>query len=101
MLQERIGRGASGTVRKCKDITTGMTYAIKILNKRNLSQQLRFERTKDNAIKRSSALDDVLNEIGIMKKLAHRNIVNLVEVIDGEKMVYLVLEFLPEGSIGS
>jgi len=100
MLQERIGRGASGTVRKCKDITTGRSYAMKVLNKTNLSQQLRFKRTKDNAIERSSALDDIWREIAIMKKLSHRNIVNLVEVIESEKMVYLVLEYMPDGSIG-
>jgi len=99
MLQERIGRGSSGTVRKCKDITTGQTLAMKILNKVNLSAQLRFERTEDNAIRRSSALDDVWDEIAIMKKLSHKNIVNLVEVLDSEKMVYLVLEYLPDGSI--
>jgi len=100
MLQERIGRGASGTVRKCKDITTGLSYAMKVLNKTNLSQQLRFKRTKDNAIERSSALDDIYREIAIMKKISHRNIVNLVEVIESEKMVYLVLEYMPDGSIG-
>jgi len=99
MLQERIGRGSSGTVRKCMDITTGQSFAMKVLNKMNLSAQLRFERTEDNAIRRSSALDDVWAEIAIMKKLSHKNIVNLVEVLDSEKMVYLVLEYLPDGSI--
>jgi len=99
MLQERVGRGSSGTVRKCKDITTGQTFAMKVLNKMNLSAQLRFERTEDNAIRRSSALDDVWAEIAIMKKLSHKNIVNLVEVLDSKKMVYLVLEYLPDGSI--
>jgi len=99
MLLERIGRGSSGTVRKCKDITTGRTFAMKVLNKMNLRAQLRFERTEDNAIRRSSALDDVEAEIAIMKKLSHKNIVNLVEVLDSDKMVYLVLEYLPDGSI--
>jgi len=100
MLLQRIGRGASGTVRKCKDITTGLSYAMKVLNKTNLSQQLRFKRTENNAIERSSALDDIWREIAIMKKLSHKNIVNLVEVIESEKMVYLVLEYMPDGSIG-
>merc|ERR1719285_357519 len=74
MLQERIGRGSSGTVRKCKDITTGQTFAMKVLNKMNLSAQLRFERTEDNAIRRSSALDDVWDEIAIMKVLNKMNL---------------------------
>merc|ERR1719494_390638 len=38
--------------------------------------------------------------MAIMKKVAHENIVNLVEVIESEKMVYLVLEYLPLGAIG-
>jgi len=99
MLLERIGRGSSSTVRRCKDITTGDDFAMKILNKVNLKQQLSYERTEDDAIKRSSAYENVEKEIAIMTKLAHKNIVNLIEVIDSEKMVYLVLEYLPAGSI--
>jgi len=99
LLQERLGRGSYGTVRKCKDITTGITRAMKILNKENLRTQLTWKYTADNKMERSSALDTVEQEIAIMKKLQHMNIVNLIEVIESENVLYLILEYIPHGSL--
>jgi len=98
LLNEKIGQGSFGTVRKCKDITTGDVFAMKILNKLNLRSQLRFTK-KNNSIQRSNALDDVEKEIAIMKKVRHPNVVNLVEVIDSADTMYLILEYMPFGSI--
>jgi len=99
LVQERIGKGSFGTVRRCKDITTGMTHAMKIMIKKHLQHQLKYTRTANNTIERSSALDHVEQEIAIMKKIQHRNIVNLVEVINSEKVLYLILEYMPYGSL--
>jgi len=99
LVQERIGRGTFGIVRKCKDITTGNTYAMKILKKVNLRHQLRFKKIDSNVIARCSALDDVEKEIAIMKKLQHRNVVQLVEVINSTDVLYLIMEWMPDGSI--
>jgi len=99
LVQERIGKGSFSTVRRCKDITTGITYAMKIIRKEHLQHQLKYTRTENNTIKRSSALDLVEQEIAIMKKIQHRNIVNLVEVINTEKVLYLILEYMPYGSL--
>jgi len=99
LLQERLGRGSYGTVRKCKDITTGTTRAMKILNKANLRAQLTWKYTADNKMERSSALDTVEQEIAIMKKLQHKNIVNLIEVIESDNVLYLILEYIPHGSL--
>jgi len=99
LLEERIGKGSFGTVRRCKDITTGISYAMKIMKKKNLQHQLKYTRTENNTIERSSALDHVEQEIAIMKKIQHRNIVNLVEVINSEKVLYLILEYMPYGSL--
>lgn len=99
LVQERVGNGTFGIVRKCKDITTGNTYAMKILNKENLRHQLRFKKTDSNVIARCSALDDVEKEIAIMKKLQHRNVVQLVEVINSSDVLYLIMEWMPDGSI--
>jgi len=86
-------------VRKCKDITTGHTYAMKILNKINLRHQLKFTITEDNAVERSNALDDVWQEIAIMKNMQHRNVVKLEEVINSDDVLYLIMEWMPFGSI--
>jgi len=99
LLQERIGKGSFGTVRRCKDITTGVTYAMKIMIKKYLQHQLKYTKTENNTIERSSALDRVEQEIAIMKKIQHSNIVNLVEVINSEKVLYLILEYMPYGSL--
>jgi len=99
LVQERVGKGSFSTVRKCKDITTGHAYAMKVLNKINLQHHLRFTITEDNAVERSNALDDVWREIAIMKKLRHRNVVKLEEVINSNDVLYLIMEWMPFGSI--
>jgi len=101
LVQERVGRGTFGIVRKCKDITTGRTYAMKILNKIHLRRQLRFRKTDSNAIARCCALDDVEKEIAIMKNLQHPNVVQLVEVINSTDVLYLIMEWMPYGSIAN
>lgn len=98
LLEEKLGRGSFGTVRKCKDITTGTTYAMKILNKKNLKSKLKYTWT-DNKMETSSALDSIEQEISIMKRLQHRNIVNLIEIIYSEGVLYLILEYMPHGSL--
>jgi len=98
LLEEKLGRGSYGTVRKCKDITTGTTYAMKILNKKNLKSMLKYTWT-DNKMETSSALDSIEQEISIMKRLQHRNIVNLIEIIYSEDVLYLILEYMPHGSL--
>jgi len=99
LLQERLGRGCFGTVRKCKDITTGQTFAMKILNKKNLQMQLKYTWTANNKMETSSAFESVLQEISIMKRLRHRNILNLIEIIYSEDVLYLILEYMQHGSL--
>jgi len=99
LLKERIGVGSFGTVRKCQDITTGKLFAMKILDKENLRSQFKFRRTKNNSVRCSTALDNVEQEIAIMKKLHHENVVSLIEVIDSENTMYLIMEYMPFGSI--
>jgi len=99
LIQETLGHGNFGLVKKCKDITTGVTYAMKILRKDNLRQKLTFTWTENNTVEQSSAWDNVEKEIAIMKKLRHPNIVNLLEVINSDKVLYLILEYMAWGSL--
>jgi len=99
LLQERLGRGCFGTVRKCKDITTGHTFAMKIMNKKNLQMQLKYTWTENNKMTTSSAFESVQQEISIMKRLRHPNILNLIEIIYSDDVLYLILEYMPHGSL--
>lgn len=99
LLQEGLGRGCFGTVRKCKDITTGHTFAMKMLNKKNLQMQLKYTWTENNQMTTSSAFESVQQEISIMKRLRHKNILNLIEIIYSDDVLYLILEYMPHGSL--
>ena len=84
---QEIGRGSFGKVKKVQHIETGRTYAIKVLNKSLLRR------------KSASALLYARQEVAILKKLRHRNIVSLYEVIDDEESnkMYMVLEYAGGG----
>jgi len=99
LLQERLGRGCFGIVRKCKDITTGKIYAMKILNIKILKSQLKYTWTENNKMQTSSMFDSVQQEISIMKRLRHRNILNLIEIIHSDEVLYLILEYMAHGSL--
>lgn len=86
--------GSYGKVKKCKDINTGRKYAIKMFPRQALCKpRMNAERT--------TALDDVLREIRIMSRLAHPNVVRLVEVMNDEQheRLYMVLEYCKLGPL--
>ena len=93
-MLEKLGTGSYGKVKRCRDINTGLEYAIKIFTR----QALRKPRM--NA-ERTTALDDVLREIRIMSKLWHPNVVQLVEVLNDpeHERLYMVLEYSPHGPL--
>ena len=82
-----IGRGSFGKVKEAQHIETGKTYAIKVLNKSLLRR------------KSASTLRLAQQEVAILKKLRHKNIVTLYEVIDDEESnkMYMVLEYAGGG----
>lgn len=43
--------------------------------------------------------NDVRSEAAIMKTLKHANIIKLVEMIEGERYFYLVVELMPGGEL--
>ena len=100
-----IGAGVHGKVKRARDLDTGETVAIKIINRVTKKRLGNYDpNEQENKIKR---------EIAIMKKCQHPNIVNLIEVIDNpnSQKVYLgtfpfwtmdsdkVLEYVERGEI--
>ena len=80
IIKEKIGEGAFGSVRLGINKQTGEKVAIKILEKlklKKIEEKIRLER-----------------EIEILKKLKHPNIVQLYCVIETEKDIYLIMEYI-------
>ena len=71
-LTQRLGKGAFGTVYRAHG--DGRTVAVKVL-RRSLLKRHRVGMT-------NSALDQLMREIAVMKKVHHPNCVELHEVID-------------------
>jgi len=97
LLLKTLGSGSFGKVRRAVNIISRQDVAIKIINKNTLKRK----RTIRKGQAPSSLYDNVLQEIAIMKRVNHPNIVKLHEVIDDERKekLYIILEYLPKGSV--
>ena len=78
ILEETIGEGAFAKVKLGKHIQTGEKVAIKILNKKTIYN---FDIKK------------VKKEINILQRLKHKNIIQLYEIIETKKNLYIVMEY--------
>ena len=76
---DKVGEGTYGVVYKCQNKETKKLVALK---------KIRLE-NEDEGIPSTA-----IREISILKQLHHPNIVNLLDLIHGEKKLYLVFEFL-------
>ena len=76
---EKVGEGTYGVVYKCKVKDTNDYVALK---------KIRLE-NEDEGIPSTS-----IREISILKQLRHPNIVYLMDLIHGEKKLYLVFEYM-------
>jgi len=75
-----LGEGSFGEVKLCE--FKGRLYAAKIMSKSRLRKRREMITDESGGVAYKDALMDVRREIAIMKKLTHRNVVKLVEVID-------------------
>ncbi|EMC97172.1 hypothetical protein BAUCODRAFT_69308 [Baudoinia panamericana UAMH 10762] len=129
IIKSEIGRGSFGAVHLCVD-QYGNEYAVKEfskarLRKRAQSNLLRkpnqgqrrpghlaaglgfnspLHRQSTDQLQRADtagSLDLIKEEIAIMKKLNHNNLVNLIEVLDDpqEDSLYMVLEYCKKGVV--
>ena len=71
-----MGSGAFAKVKLCEDTTTHIRLAVKIMNKKEL-------KAKPGG-KGRSAYDCVLDELKVLKRIEHPNIIWLHEIIDDE-----------------
>ncbi|XP_039614223.1 maternal embryonic leucine zipper kinase [Polypterus senegalus] len=82
-LHETIGTGGFAKVKLGRHIITGEKVAIKIMDKKELGDDLPRVKT----------------EIEAMKNLSHQNICRLYHVIETSRRIYMVLEYCPGGEL--
>ncbi|OCH86506.1 Pkinase-domain-containing protein [Obba rivulosa] len=96
IIGECVGKGASGHVKVAKHRRTGQLAAIKILplqpfvhSRTNLEAQAKSD-------KQQLGID---REITMMKLMDHPNIMRIYDVYEGEKELYLILEYIEGGEL--
>lgn len=78
-----IGDGNFAVVRQCVDRTTGMEYALKIIDKSKC-------KGKEHMIE---------SEVAILRRVRHPNIIRLIEEHDSHLELYLVMELVKGGDL--
>lgn len=79
IMGEKLGQGTFGKVRLATHIVTGEKVAIKILEKDKIYKP------EDKVM--------VENEIRILKMIRHNNLVQVYQVIQTNKLIYIVMEY--------
>ena len=75
-----MGQGSYASVKQAVHVETGLILAIKVYEKFNLMD--------------ASRKKGVAREISVLKRLQHKNIMRLYDVIDTPRQLYLVLEHI-------
>ncbi|XP_046421579.1 serine/threonine-protein kinase SIK3-like isoform X5 [Neodiprion virginianus] len=83
-LEKTIGKGNFAVVKMATHVVTKSKVAIKIIDKTKLNEE---------------NLAKIFREVHIMKRLRHRHIIRLYQVMETERMIYLVTEYAAGGEI--
>lgn len=109
-LKSEIGKGSYGVVKLAYNEDDDKHYAMKVVSKKKLMKQCGFPRrppprgpkaAHGEQSKILGPLERVYQEIAILKKLDHVNIVRLVEVLDdpAEDNLHMVFELMRKGPV--
>eukprot|EP00163_Fabomonas_tropica_P011307 TRINITY_DN2195_c0_g1_i12.p1 TRINITY_DN2195_c0_g1~~TRINITY_DN2195_c0_g1_i12.p1 ORF type:complete len:388 (-),score=43.13 TRINITY_DN2195_c0_g1_i12:319-1482(-) len=82
-LKEQIGSGAFSKVYKCEDRTSGQVFAVKVIDR----------------LKHSNMRQQMENEIMILKRLDHANIMKLERVFEMPTTIHIVAEWCRGGEL--
>ncbi|CCJ29212.1 unnamed protein product, partial [Pneumocystis jirovecii] len=119
LIKQKIGKGSYGTVNWCIDTLTGKEYAIKDFSKIQLRKVHKCSRFQQPKLSSGSFLSDdfpfyrnlcnhaesdnplyfIQKEINIMKKINHKNIVSMIEVLDDPHGDSLYMELCEKGVV--
>eukprot|EP00428_Durinskia_dybowskii_P078564 CAMPEP_0170361836 /NCGR_PEP_ID=MMETSP0117_2-20130122/4014_1 /TAXON_ID=400756 /ORGANISM="Durinskia baltica, Strain CSIRO CS-38" /LENGTH=931 /DNA_ID=CAMNT_0010616219 /DNA_START=249 /DNA_END=3044 /DNA_ORIENTATION=- len=78
-----IGKGGFSTVYQCRARSTGLSYAVKVVDLRPLRLRERFNPAR------------LRREVDIMKRLHHPNIIQFVDVFEDADHLMMIMEFCP------
>ena len=97
VIEDEIGRGVHGRVRRARNVHTDERVALKIVER---EARPRLGAPRPAAGERLTD-EKVLREIAIMKKCRHPNIVQLREAIDDphSRKIFIVLEYMDGGEV--
>ncbi|XP_040272046.1 calcium/calmodulin-dependent protein kinase kinase 2 isoform X1 [Bufo bufo] len=109
-LKDEIGKGSYGVVKLAYNEDDNTYYAMKVLSKKKLMRQAGFPRrppprgtktASDGGSQAKGPIERVYQEIAILKKLDHPNVVKLIEVLDdpSEDHLYMVFELVKRGAV--
>ncbi|OCU02071.1 calcium/calmodulin-dependent protein kinase kinase 2 isoform X1 [Xenopus laevis] len=109
-LKDEIGKGSYGVVKLAYNEDDNMYYAMKVLSKKKLMRQAGFPRrppprgaktATEGGIQAMGPIERVYQEIAILRKLDHQNVVKLIEVLDdpSEDHLYMVFELVKRGPV--
>ena len=97
-----IGGLGQGSLAKVKLVEKdNVKYALKIINKKQLLQKKKLIPDENGKLKVTTPIEGILKEIEILKKVNHKNLVKLYEIMNNKKKgkLYLVLEFCEHGDL--
>ncbi|XP_061059623.1 serine/threonine-protein kinase SIK3 isoform X5 [Eubalaena glacialis] len=83
-IDRTIGKGNFAVVKRATHLVTKAKVAIKIIDKTQLDEE---------------NLKKIFREVQIMKMLCHPHIIRLYQVMETERMIYLVTEYASGGEI--
>jgi len=78
-----LGRGAFSVVKEVVSKRSGRRYAVKIIDKKNVGQDMQRLRT----------------EIEILTRVKHPNIINLKEIMEDEDTLFIITELVTGGEL--
>lgn len=84
-LEETLGTGAFGKVKRAEHLMTGHVVAVKILNREK--------------VKNLDMLGKIKREIQILKLFQHPHIIKLYQVISSPTDIFLMMEYVPGGEL--
>ncbi|CAH9101175.1 unnamed protein product [Cuscuta epithymum] len=84
-LGKLLGQGTFAKVHHARNLKTGMSVAIKIIDKEKIFKV--------------GMMEQIEREISIMKMVRHPNIVQLYEVMASKTKIYIVLEYAKGGEL--
>ena len=83
-LEKILGKGNFATVILGKHRLTGSMVAVKVVDKKDLDP---------------ANLDKIQREILILRKLSHKNIIQLYQVMETEHFIHIVTEYAANGEL--